>query len=114
MNPFDEAIQIINELDGSSTAEGLAKLILTFYNDVHPFSITECMRGFDPAMRALALRMLNHYLAHGEDKSLLNAGERIKETWPTILELSKAGRQAKSDVLQKWRDTLLEDVPEEE
>lgn len=111
MTPFDEAIQAIKKQKQSSTSEGLAKLILTLYNPVHPFSFGECIRSFDNERVELAFRMIRHYVEHGEDQSLMAAGQHICATWPTLIELSKAGSTAKADLLAKWREVLTEDIP---
>jgi|APLak6261699311_1056244.scaffolds.fasta_scaffold00077_47 hypothetical protein len=112
MNPFERAVNIIDELGNSGAAEGLAKLILTFYNYVHPFSFRECIRSLDDDNIALALEMINYFVAHGEDASVIKAGETIRESWPHLMELSSAGSHAKADVLSKWREILTEDIPD--
>lgn len=114
MNPIDEAMQTIDQLHGTGSAEGLAKLILTLYNAVHPFSIRECFRSFDDTRTKLGLRMIDHFLTNGEDDSLLNAGQKIYDTWPSLVVLSNAGSNAKAEVLEKWRDEMLDDLPVEE
>lgn len=113
MNPFEKAVDTIAELGNSGAAEGLAKLILTFYNDVHPFSFTECIRSLDDDNLALALQLINYFLANGEDASVIKGGETIRDNWPHLMELSSAGSHAKADVIRKWRDAIIEDLPDE-
>jgi len=110
MNPFEKATETINGLDRSASAEGLAKLILTLYNDAHPFSFSECTRSLDSDNLRLALQLINYYLTNGEDASVINAGNTICENWPHLIELSKAGSDAKADVLRKWREVITEDL----
>lgn len=103
MHPFTEAIQFIKAHEGTGSAIGLAKLILSIYNANHSFSVAECLSSFDRDRLDLALRMINHYGSVGEDDQLRNAGREIYETWPNLIELSNAASDAKAEVRDKWR-----------
>lgn len=103
MNPYQEALEFIQENPGTGSAAGMAKLILSIYNDNHPFGIGECMQSFDRERINLSVRMIEHYAKHGEDQILRDVGYQIWQTWPRLVELSNAASTAKSDVYRKWR-----------
>jgi hypothetical protein len=103
MQPFAEALQFIKDHKGTSSATGLAKLILSIYNPNHAFSVAECLSSFDRDRLDLALRMISQYGTAGETDDLLMAGREIYETWPNLIELSNAASDAKSVVREKWR-----------
>lgn len=103
MNPFAEALQFIQTNKGTSSATGMAKLILSIYNSNHSFGIADCLQSFDKNRLELAMRMINHYGMAGEDADLLNAGREIYNSHPNLIELSNAASDAKSEVRDKWR-----------
>lgn len=103
MNPFDEALAFVKQDPRTGSAAGMAKLILSLYNGVHSFSFAECITSFDREHKNLAVRMVQHYVDHGEDQALLNAGLEIFQTWPILVELSNAAGQAKTEVRERWR-----------
>lgn len=103
MNPYQEAMLVMKQNFGTGSAAGMAKLILSLYNAVHSFSLGECLDAFDRDNRNLALRMIQYYVANGEDEALREAGREVYEKWPNLIELSNAALGAKIEVREKWR-----------
>lgn len=103
MTPYEEALATIRKNPGTGSSTGLAKLILSLYNPIHPFGFAECTNSFDAERSCLAVRMVQHYLNTGEDDALRHAGEEIYRKWPRLVELSTASNDAKARVRNQWR-----------
>ncbi len=103
MAPYQEAMDFIHRSTGTGSAAGMAKLILSLYNQNHSFGIGECLYSFDRERLDLAVRIIQHYAAVGEDEALRNAGLQIFQEWPRLVELSNAASEAKTEVRNRWR-----------
>lgn len=88
-NAYRKALTYISTNPGTSSALGLSKLILSLYNRVHPFSLGECVFGFDEARTEMAGHMIAEYLNHGETPELLEVGAIVKTMNPELVEHTK-------------------------
>jgi hypothetical protein len=102
MTPYEDAMAFIKSNYGSSSSAGMAKLILSLYNSGHSFGLGECLNSFDGKRLVLAQNLILHYMEYGEDGSLREAGRKIYEIWPRLIELSDAASLAKAEVREKW------------
>lgn len=103
MTPYHEAMIVMSRNYGTGSSAGMAKLILSLYNAIHSFSLGECLDTFDRDNRDLAIRMIQYYVANGEDEALREVGREVYEKWPKLIELSNAASDAKAEVRQRWR-----------
>lgn len=114
-SPYQEALGIIERHTGTGGATRLAKLVLSLYNDECAFAWRECTLSLDENNQALALRLVTHFEAHGEDAELRQAGERLVELYPRLWELGQAATEAKRKLSRQWereRDRASEDEGE--
>jgi hypothetical protein len=100
--PYQEAVELIDRHPGTGSSTGLAKLILSLWNDDCAYSFRECVRSFDKDRDALAGRIISHYLAHGEDAELIRAGDHVYKAHPRLWELGIAATGAKTQLRQQW------------
>lgn len=103
MSHYQESLSFVKNNRGSSSAIGMAKLILSLYNDNNAFSLSECVKNFDRERLNLASLMIGDYFANGETSELINAAHEIFEFSPDLKELADAASDAKSEVRAKWR-----------
>lgn len=87
MNPFSEVIEFIKSNKETSSAIGLAKLILSLQDSTHSFSITDCVRPLDRDNSVVALGIIENYMEIGETQDLINAANEVIEIYPNINEL---------------------------
>lgn len=99
--PYREALKWIERHPGTGSANGLTKLILSLWNDEAAFSFRECVRSFDGTRMNLALRIIERFLARGEDAELVEVGGRVCQLAPGIWEVGMAGYEAKNDVMRE-------------
>jgi hypothetical protein len=93
ISPYDEALRIIRQHPGTSGAGGLAKLLVSLYNDQCSFSFAECVRVLDDRLTAVAVRMVQDYAVRGETEDLRNAGKIIvNDLYPGLWEMGIAMR----------------------
>jgi hypothetical protein len=100
--PYREAVELIDRHPGTGSSTGLAKLILSLWNEECAYSFRECVRSFDEERSALAGRMIAHFLQHGEDADLIYAGDHVYKTHPGLWELGRAATDAKTKLRQQW------------
>ena len=101
-NPYEPALVWIRKDPTTGSASGLAKLILSLWNDDAAFSFRECVRSFDDIRSAWALKMIDHFLNHGEDRLLQAAGNEVSKLCPSLWKLGYAGTEAKHELLSQW------------
>jgi len=87
--PYRAALVYISTNPGTSSALGLAKLVLSLYNRIHPFSLGACVFGLDELRTKMAGDMVTEYLNHGESPELLEVGAIVKTMYPDLIDLSK-------------------------
>lgn len=102
ITPYQEALTIIERHTGTGGATGLAKLVLSLYNDECAFAWRECTRSLDENNQALALRIVAHFEQHGEDTELRRAGERMVELYPRLWDLGQTATEAKEKLRRQW------------
>ena len=93
-NPYKPALGWIRTNSTTGSAIGLVKLILSLWNDDAAFSFRECVRSFDDIRSAWALKIIAHFLKHGEDRFLRDAGKEVYELYPYIWDEGYAGSEA--------------------
>ena len=104
-NPYAEALATIKRNPGTSGAAGLAKLVLSLYNELCGFAYSECIGSLDGNNTALAIKMVTHYSAHGETNELREVGkELVEKHYPSLWELGIAMRTAREDTREKWAE----------
>ncbi len=101
-NPYEPALAWIRKDPTTGSASGLAKLILSLWNDDAAFSFRECVRSFDDIRAAWALKMIDHFLQNGEDRLLQAAGKEVAKLCPSLWKLGYAGTEAKHEMLRQW------------
>jgi hypothetical protein len=102
--PYDDALEFITLNPGTAGALGLAKLVLSLYNDDCAFSFRECITSLDDNNTALAVRVAEHFAGHGEDAELRRAGERLLELNPRLWDLGQAATNAKEALRRRWNE----------
>lgn len=103
VSPYDEALLIIRQHPGTSGAGGLAKLLLSLYNDMCGFSFAECVSSLDDRLTAVALRMVQDYAKRGETEDLRSAGKIVvDDLYPGLWEMGVAMREAREAVRKRW------------
>jgi hypothetical protein len=97
---------LIDRHPGTGSSTGLAKLILSLWNDDCAYSFRECVRSFDKDRSALTGRMIEHFLKRGEDADLILAGDHIYDhiykSPPRLWELGMAATDTKTKLRQQW------------
>lgn len=102
-SPYEEALQFIRQNPGTSGSSGLAKLVVSLYNEICGFSFAECVRSLDPHLTNVALRMVADYAKHGETPDLRAAGKIIvDDLYPRLWETGKALNEARTELRKKW------------
>ena len=100
--PYQEAVELIDRHPGTGSSTGLAKLLLSLWNADCAFSFRECVSSFDADRSDLALRIVRHFLTHGEDVGLLRAGEHVLKARTDLWDLGLTGTTAKTELQQEW------------
>jgi hypothetical protein len=95
MTPYAEALEWIRLHPGTGSSLGLAKLILSLWNDDYGFSYRECIRAFDPEHDKLAVRIIQHFHQVGENQELIQIGHEICDGYPHLWEISEIANKAK-------------------
>jgi hypothetical protein len=104
VSPYDEALLIIRQHPGTSGAGGLAKLLLSLYNDQCGFSFAECVSGLDDRLTSVALRMVQDYARRGETEDLRAAGKiLVDDLYPGLWEMGTAMQEAREAVRKRWK-----------
>lgn len=102
-NPYAEALAVIERHPGTSGAAGLAKLVLSLYNNWCGFSFRECVDCLDSANTGLALKLVSHYAAHGETEALREVGQKLAtELYQRLWEAGVTIRAARDALEAKW------------
>lgn len=101
-NAYLDGLELVKQHSGTSGQRGLAKCILSLYNDVHAFSMAEILGSLDERYTKIVLAMVNAYADEGETEELRRAGKWVYENFPGLVELSNAMRDARSAVRAEW------------
>ena len=94
-NPYQPAVDWIKRSPGTGGSNGLAKLILSLWNNNCAFSFRECVRSFDDTRSEWAAKIIIHFLQHGEDAYLKRAGKEVYDLCPYIWDWGYAGGEAR-------------------
>lgn len=104
ISPYDEALNVIKQHQGTGGAAGLAKLVLSLYNSDCGFSFAECVGSLDGRLTGIALRMIQDFTTHGETDDLRAAGKVIAtDLYPGLWEMSMAMRDAREATRRRWQ-----------
>ncbi|MGN6092223.1 MAG: hypothetical protein ACTHOL_07730 [Luteibacter jiangsuensis] len=101
-NPYLAGLALVKQHPGTSGQLGLAKCILSLYNDDHAFSIAEVLQSLDHRYTATVLAMVGEYATNGETQELREAGEWVYDHFPRLIQLSDAMQAARSEVRSEW------------
>lgn len=104
MPPYQEALKWIHAHPGTGGSAGLAKLILSVWNDECCFSFRECIRSLDGERTELAVRLVTYFAEHGEDDELVKVGHEVCELYPGLWQLTEVANQAMAQLRQEWED----------
>jgi hypothetical protein len=102
ISPYVEAWRWVERHPGTGSANSLAKLLLSLWNQENAFSLRECVHNLDAQRMQLALRVVVHFADHGEDSELIEIGYKVYEAYPRLWELGAAATRAKFDLQEKW------------
>lgn len=104
LNPYNEALQFIRRNPGTGGAGSLAKLVLSLYNELCSYAVSECISNLDSNLTDLAFRMIHDYADRGETQELRDAGKELAiELYPRLWEMGIAMRDAREQTRDKWR-----------
>jgi hypothetical protein len=101
-SPYHEALAWIRKHPGTGSTTSLAKLVLSLWNIECCFSFRECIHNLDDERTALALRIVTHFAARGEDADLVAIGHAVCSEYPRLWDLGQAGDQAKHALRTIW------------
>lgn len=113
MNPYTQALHTTQRHYDTGGAVGLAKCILSLWNENHRFSMAEILRPLDESNTQLVIGMVKIYGDRGETPELLEAGRWVYDNYPGLIEISSAMYDARGEVLRR-RDDERERQAEEE
>lgn len=114
MTPYEEAWRWIEGHPGAGSSVGLAKLILSVWDERCCFSFRECVADLDDYRTAIAVRVLHHYARMGiEDADLVAAGRAVVRMYPDLWELAIAGHDAKTARSRELAQAGDQSVPAE-
>jgi hypothetical protein len=102
LSPYQDALDWIHKSPGTGSASSPAKLILSLRNADRGFSFRESIRNLDEKRTALALRMMTHFAAAGEDADLVTASHEVCRDYPRLWDLGQAGHRAKRALRTAW------------
>lgn len=95
---YTKAIEFIRQHPATGSAVGMAKLLLSLYNDEAAFSYRECVSNFDSERLRLAMDVIEHFNHVGETKELVSIGSELCDRYPSLWEMGYAGTVAKIKV----------------
>jgi hypothetical protein len=114
-NPYLAALALIQRHEGTSGQVALAKCVLSLYDKIHAFALSEIILPLDSEGRQLVLSMTHNYAVHGETPELLTAGKWCYVNLPHLSELSRAMFAARQKVEEQWdrerEEQLTRDFP---
>ena len=115
-NPYEPALGWIRKNPTTGSGVGLAKLILSLWNDDAAYSLRECCSSFDDIRQAWASKIITHFIQHGEDDFLVAAGKEVYRLCPTIWDIGYAGTEGKNlaiaEMERKREKALKKEHPE--
>jgi hypothetical protein len=102
-SPYERALLHIELHPGTSSARGLAMLLLSLWNGEDcGFSFRECITSLDDERRQIALDCVAHFAKVGEDRELCDVGDRLYGLYRLLWELGIAARDAKAALRAQW------------
>lgn len=111
--PYHEALHWIKANPTSGSSLGMAKLVMSLWNGDVAFSFRECISSFDQEREALALRLVQAFVAYGETAELVRIGHEINEFYPRLWELGTAGSLAQAALRRRWREEAEREADDE-
>lgn len=102
VSPYQEALVFIQANPGCGGTLGLAKLLMSLWNDECCYSFRECISNLDGPRTAMALRMASAFAAHGETQELIDIGHLVCKLYPLLWDQGQAATEAK----RAWRRSV--------
>jgi hypothetical protein len=90
ISSYHEAWDWISQNSGTGSANGLAKLVLSLWNQEHSYSYRECITSMDEVRIEIALRMILEFSKTGENLQLREIGHKVYKSYPYLAELTEA------------------------
>lgn len=106
MSPYREALAWFSQAPTSTSALGLAKLILSLSKAQHPFSVADCLASITGPQRRLAMRVIVHYEAAGANDELQAVAEELCRQIPRLAALGHAMNAAARELVSTWVSDL--------
>lgn len=101
-SPYDEARDWINRCADTSGGVGLAKLVLSLYNEQCGFAVSECVGSMDQNLTRIALALIADYAAYGETEALRQLGRPLVDAYPGLWEHGLVMRDARAALRARW------------
>lgn len=102
-SPYERALLHIELHPGTSSARGLAMLLLSLWNgDDCGFSFRECTYSLDEERMQIAVDCVAHFALLGEDSELCSVGDRVYGLYPRLWDLGQAARDGKAALRAQW------------
>jgi hypothetical protein len=114
MTPYFEALTFIRQHPGTGGTLGLSKLLLSLWNDECGYSYRECVHALDSHNSELAISIIRHFNAVGEDRELIEIGHEIIRTYPRLWDITEAQIEARRALEDRWKQQLEEEAEEAE
>lgn len=109
-NPYLAALELVQKHSGTSGQAALAKCILSLYNRVRAYAISDILAPLDRKYTACVFAMLHDYAQHGETEELRIAGRWCVDNFPRLMELSEAMSEARGNLQAKWEKERREEL----
>lgn len=114
-SPYERALRHIELHPHTSSALGLAKLLLSLWNGTDcGFSFRECIHSLDEERTQIAVDCVAHFALLGEDRELCDVGDRVYGLYPRTWELGVAARDAKAALRATWDEEYERKIEAEE
>lgn len=102
-SPYSEALAWIEQHPATGSAVSLAKLVLSLWNSECSFSYRECVGNLDRERTALALRLIQHFTARGEDAELVSVGHAVCARYQRLWDEGQAMLAARNALERRQR-----------
>ncbi|MBM5575795.1 hypothetical protein [Deefgea sp. CFH1-16] len=101
-SPYVEALTLVKQHNGTSGQTALAKCILSLYNSLYAYSMSEILAPLDERYTRVVLAMVNDYAKFGETPELITAGQWVRDDFPRMMEMAIVTQDARNQLRSKW------------